>query len=87
MEIISENTVRKVDSLGRIGVPKGIRNRMRIGVNQEMEFFTARDADGKEYVLFSPVNREDDIEEKYIMAADLLTEFGVEIPKEILEHI
>ena len=29
MELINENTTRKIDNLGRIGIPKGIRNRLR----------------------------------------------------------
>ena len=86
MEVICENTIRKIDSLGRIGVPKGIRNRMKLMVNQEMEFFTIRDHD-KEYVAFSPVVRDDNNDEKYMLVADLLTELGVDIPEEILEHI
>lgn len=87
IEFIAENTTRKIDSLGRIGVPKGIRNRMRLDVNQEMEFYTLRAEDGREFVAFCPVESERNDEEKYIMVADLLTELGIDIPREVLEHI
>ena len=87
IEFIAENTTRKIDTLGRIGVPKGIRNRMRLDVNQEMEFYTLRADDGKEYVAFCPVESDRTDEEKYVMVADLLTELGIDIPSEVLEHI
>ena len=86
MELINENTTRRIDSLGRIGVPKGIRNRMRLEVNQEMEFFTLR-YEGKEYIAFAPVTREESVDEKYIQVADLLSELGLDIPDEILQHL
>lgn len=87
MEMINENTFRKMDGLGRIGIPKGIRNRMRLEVNQEMEFFTMRGEDGRDYVCFTPADRGDTLEEKYALVADLLSELGVDIPEEVLEHI
>lgn len=86
MELINENTTRRIDSLGRIGVPKGIRNRMRLEVNQEMEFFTLR-YEGKEYVAFAPIAREENVDEKYIQVADLLSELGLDIPDEVLQHL
>ena len=86
MELIKENTIRKIDSLGRIGVPKGMRNRMQISVNQEMEFYTLRDGD-KEYVAFAPADSEETKAAKYLQVADLLNELGLEIPDEILDHI
>ena len=50
MEIIKENTTRKVDSLGRISIPKGIRDRYEIKTGAELEFVTMRDTDGSQYV-------------------------------------
>ena len=50
MEIIKENTTRKVDSLGRISIPKGMRDRYEIKTGAELEFVTMRDADGVYYV-------------------------------------
>ena len=43
MKITKENVSRKLDSLGRISIPKGIRDRMRLEVNEEMEFFSLID--------------------------------------------
>lgn len=39
----AENIVRKLDSLGRITIPKGIRARMGWNENDEIEIYTARD--------------------------------------------
>ncbi len=87
MEIINENTTRRIDSLGRIGVPKGIRNRLRLEVNQEMEFFTMRDL-GKEYVAFAPVDETElSDEEKYAQVADLMERLNLDIPAEILDRL
>ena len=46
-----------------------------------------RGDDGREYVCFAPVDSETTMEEKYALVADMLSELGVDIPDEILEHI
>lgn len=40
-QLIPENTTRKLDSLGRITLPKGLRDRMFLSDNAELELFTA----------------------------------------------
>lgn len=85
-EIICENTTRKIDALGRIGVPKGIRNRLRLDVNQEMDFFTMRGADGKDYVLFAPVEELSEAE-KYARVIDLMNNLGLEVPVDFLAKV
>ena len=40
MRIRPENTTRKIDALGRVTIPKGMRDRMGIRENDDMELFT-----------------------------------------------
>jgi len=40
MQLINENTSRKVDSLGRISIPKGMRDRMGMPQDTELNFYT-----------------------------------------------
>ena len=47
-----ENARRRLDSLGRITLPKGLRDRMFMRDNAELEFFTF-DLDGKMYIALS----------------------------------
>lgn len=83
MNLIDENTTRKIDSLGRISVPKGIRNRMHLDNNQEMSFYTFK-YEGREYVAFAPVAISDmEEEEKCLTAFDLLVELGIDVPDEL----
>lgn len=39
----AENTIRKLDSLGRITIPKGLRDRMNWCENDEIEIYTDND--------------------------------------------
>lgn len=76
--LIPENTTRKIDSLGRITLPKGLRDRMFLSENAELEFFTAN-IDGRQCIcLASPVNEEAEIQK----AIDFLVEKGYSIEKE-----
>lgn len=76
MRIRPENTTRKIDTLGRVTIPKGLRDRMGIKVNDDMELFTM-EHEGKEYICLSAVET---VPFKYLMAAQVLEELGVEMP-------
>lgn len=77
-QLIPENTSRKLDALGRITLPKGLRDRMFMGDNEELELFTAN-IDGRQCVcLCKPVNEEEEI----LRAVNFLEEKGYIIEKE-----
>lgn len=83
-QLIPENATRKLDSLGRITLPKGLRDRMYLSSdNDELEIFTAV-IDGRNCIcLASPVN----MTTKLIAAAEVFAECGVEIPSEMKDRI
>ena len=47
MELRKENTTRKIDSLGRVSIPKSMRERLEIVEGDEMEFFMLADDAGE----------------------------------------
>lgn len=46
MVLTKENATRKIDSLGRVSIPKGMRDRFELNVNDEVEFFALNTDDG-----------------------------------------
>lgn len=80
MKLFKENATRKVDTLGRVSIPKGMRDRLDIKELDEVEFFLLEDDGGERYVALTnhAVSRN-----KYAEAADVLIELGLEIPDEL----
>lgn len=58
--LIPENTSRKIDALGRITIPKGLRDRMSLVENSELELFTANIDNRQCICLAAPVDPEED---------------------------
>lgn len=83
MKLVKENITRKLDSLGRISVPKPIRQRLNIADLAEMEFFTMED-NGRYYICMSDVAEKDG---KYATAAQVLVELGLEVPAALMEKV
>lgn len=79
MKIRPENTTRKIDALGRVTIPKGMRDRMGIRENDDMELFTM-ESGGREFICLSGTQTEGD---KYKFAASLLEELNIAIPAEL----
>lgn len=79
-----ENVIKTVDSLGRITLPKGLRDRMYMNSdNNQLEIFTMN-VDGKMYIcLTSP----DTIDNRLYAAAEIFKELNVPLPKEFQEKI
>ena len=78
-QLIPENATRKLDALGRITLPKGLRDRMFLSDNAELELFTAN-IDGRQCICLSKPTIEEEIVQQ---AIDFLTEKGYLIEKEV----
>ena len=82
MTFMSENTVRKVDSLGRISIPKGMRDRFNINPNDEIEFSTCYNGD----MTYICMNKKNDTSKAELLAAEL-DALGIDIPEKLLDMI
>ena len=82
MTIVSENTSRKIDGLGRISIPKSIRDRFQLNQNDEMEFSICY-MDDMTYIC---LNRKNDTNKAEQLAAEL-DALGIEIPEKLLDMI
>ena len=86
MRLTKENVSRKIDSLGRVSVPKSLRDRLEIGEADMVDFFLLEDND-RFYVCLSKHIEENEGYEKYLQVAKLLDELGLDIPKEVAEKL
>lgn len=84
MELLKENATRKVDSLGRVSIPKGMRDRLNIQTNDEVEFYLLNADNGEQFVCLT--NHKAGMN-KYENAAKVLAELGIDIPEELEEKI
>ena len=83
LKLIKENTTRKVDSLGRVSIPKGMRDRLGIKELDEVEFYLLEDDAGEQYAALTNHAHSN----KYALAGDVLRELGLEIPSKLEELI
>lgn len=81
MRMTKENASRKIDSLGRVSVPKSMRDRLSIKEGDIVDFYLLESED-QCYVCFGKHYETDNIE-KGLRAIALLKELGLEIPKEL----
>ena len=79
MQLQNENTIRKIDSLGRITLPKGLRNRLNFEDNDEIEIYTMEHM-GKSFVCLT---KYEEVESKYFIARQVLEELGIDVPDEL----
>lgn len=80
MELLRENTTRKVDSLGRVSIPKSMRDRLNIETNDEVEFYLLNADNGEQFVCLT---NHKVANSRYETAAAVLAELGLEIPEEL----
>ena len=80
MQLINENTSRKIDSLGRVSIPKGMRDRMEMPQDTELNFYTLITDKGDQMICLAPVGFKHD---RYYMAAEVLDELGLDLPREL----
>lgn len=85
MDVKTENTSRKIDALGRISVPSGLRNRYGIEAGDELEFGTIDD-DGREFIVMCKKDAVENVK-RYKEAASVLQELGCFIPQELFDKL
>lgn len=56
--MVAENTTRKIDAMGRVSIPKSLRDRFNLEVGAQMAFFT-KEIDGRFYILMVEEREED----------------------------
>jgi AbrB family looped-hinge helix DNA binding protein len=82
MELINENTTRKIDGLGRVSIPKSMRDRLNLREGDEVSFFLLRDGNDSYVAIGTP-----SVDSKYMMAAEVLDELGLEIPDALMRML
>ena len=82
MNLSKENVSRKIDSLGRLSIPKSLRDRLERHENDMVDFYLLQDED-RHYVCFG--KHIDDSDEKVARAIKLLEELGIKVPDELIE--
>lgn len=78
-----ENTSRKLDSLGRVVIPKALRDKYGINENDEIYFYTITE-DGQNFIALTNGKT---VDPKYMITANVLEELGVEAPQQLLDMI
>ena len=83
MNIINENTSRKLDNLGRVSLPKSMRDRLNIGAGEEVDFFMI-EHEGTQYIACTKQigSKAPEVDKKKI-AAEVLRELGYDLPEEL----
>jgi bifunctional DNA-binding transcriptional regulator/antitoxin component of YhaV-PrlF toxin-antitoxin module len=79
MDICNENITRKIDSLGRVSIPSGLRSRYNFNSGDELHFCTLT----TQYHDYVMMYKDDNIDPKYVLAAQTLEELGCEIPEQL----
>lgn len=83
MTFVSENTVRKVDGLGRVSIPKSLRDRFDIKANDEIEFSVCYAGD-KTYIC---INKKVDVNKAEILIAELEALGITDIPDQLMDMV
>lgn len=80
MQLINENVTKKVDSLGRVTLPKGIRDRLALAQDTEVRFYTLITDKGEQLLCMAPTTFRRD---RFYVAAEVLDELGLDLPREL----
>ena len=83
VELIKENTTRKVDSLGRVSIPKSMRDRLMIKEGDELEFYILRDGENQYVTLGKPCPAV----AKYAKAVEVLEELDLDVPDALMRLV
>jgi AbrB family looped-hinge helix DNA binding protein len=85
MRLRPENVSKKVDSLGRVTLPKGLRDRLEITEDTELALFTA-EYEGKDVICLMK-SMGDDEKARYYTAIEVLKELNLPISTVLEEKI
>ena len=79
---------RKIDSVGRISIPKKLRDKFRIEEGDDCPFFLFTADDKRQYLAFElvPADSRKTPEELEILIEGFKT-YGLEVPKELLAQL
>ena len=83
LSIMPMNVSRKIDTLGRVVIPKGIRATYKLNIGDEV-YFSILNNDGQQYVGISKTN-EDLV--KYKIAMQVLLDLDLDVPEELAEKV
>ena len=83
LSIMPMNVSRKIDTLGRVVIPKGIRDTYKLNIGDEV-YFSILNNDGQQYVGISKTN-EDLV--KYKIAMQVLLDLDLDVPEELAEKV
>ena len=83
LSIMPMNVSRKIDTLGRVVIPKGIRDTYKLNIGDEV-YFSILNNDGQQYVGISKTN-EDLV--KYKVAMQVLLDLDLDVPEELAEKV
>lgn len=76
----NENSIKKLDTVGRLVIPKPIRYKASIPEGGDVAFYYM-EKDGRKYICLT--NAVEGPEEKYKMAAEVLRELGEPVPESL----
>lgn len=79
IDIKDENISRKIDSLGRVSIPSGLRSRYGFNSGDELNFCTLNTGT-RDYVL---MYKDSGLDPKYEIAYETLKELKCEIPENL----
>jgi len=89
MRLVKENCARKIDSFGRVSIPKALRDRLELAVGEKMEIYTIDEGD-KVYICLEKVRdpeENNEVEDKCAKVATLLGELGIDVPAEVAKNL
>ena len=78
-----ENAIRKIDKSGRIIIPKGLRDRLKIMEGDEMDFYFI---EGEGFKGIG-ISKSDFVDPRYETAKTVLEELGVDLPQALIDKI
>ena len=85
LNMVPENTTRKIDSLGRISFPKGIRDRFEIESSEDFEWYVGTTNEGDEYIIMR--RNAKSVDPKYRIAVEVLRELECDIPDALVDIV